>query len=547
MTQTTPALRILVVDDNRGDRGLIIRELQRAFPHLQAEEILDANGLAQALDNSKFDLVVTDYQLRWTTGTEVLRAIKRRYPDCPVIMFTGTGNEEVAVEAMKAGLDDYVLKEPNRFIRLPAAVQVALERAANQRRAAQIEIQFRKLLDRLTVAVFRVNAAGELLECNPVFLRLLGVRTLEQAQATSSLDLQQIYNRAAEQPLKAQYWEMELRRSDGTVIWVLLSVTLSSNGEPLLDGILEDITARKQAELELRQLTDSLERRVQERTAQLETSNRELTLANQALEQFAYSVSHDLREPLRSIQGFGQLLLDSLHEQLNSEDQEALNQILESARQGDRLIQDLLSYSQLSRIEIPIQPINLSLLLTEILGQLQSEIHRQQAQIQVEEPLGEVMANRSVLFQVLTNLIGNAIKFVAPGQSPHVRIWSDVALTPSPAQSYQPYQVGQGNPAEQADQTAQVDQTEQGIQPDPQSTHRIRLWVEDNGIGIAQEYHQRIFDVFVRLHGSEIYPGTGIGLATVRRGVERLGGRVGVESQVGQGSRFWIELPQFRA
>lgn len=525
MTPTIPSLRLLVVDDSRGDRALIIRELQREFSQLQAQEILDAEAFTQALDSGTFELVITDYQLLWTTGTEILRAVKRRYPYCPVIMFTGTGNEEIAVEAMKAGLDDYVLKNPNRFIRLPAAVRVALERAVNQRRAIQLEIQFRKLLERLTIGVFRANVAGEILECNPVFLELLGAEVIEQVRATPILDLQQIYTRLLEQTLETQQWEMQLSRLDGTVIWVLLSVTFSSDDERLLDGLLEDITARKRAELELRQLTETLEGRVRERTAQLESSNRQLRSANQDLEQFAYSVSHDLREPLRSIQGFSQILLDNLNEQLSSDNQDFLERILESAQQADRLIQDLLSYSQLNQIEIPLQPINLSLLITEILNQLQPEIQRQQAQIQVAEPLGEVLGNRTVLTQVLTNLLSNAIKFVKPQEQPQIYVRSEEIEAPSTAAPIEA-------------------ESEPALDLPPQN---IRLWVEDNGIGIAQEYHQRIFDVFVRLHGSEVYPGTGIGLATVRRGIERLGGQFGVESRMGQGSQFWIELPRFQA
>jgi len=122
-------LRILLVDDNPDDRVLVMRELQREFPNVQAEQIIEAKGFAQALGRGDFDLVITDYQLRWTDGLVVLRAVKARWPDSPVIMFTATGGEEIAVEAMKSGLEDYVLKSPKHFVRLPAAARSALERA----------------------------------------------------------------------------------------------------------------------------------------------------------------------------------------------------------------------------------------------------------------------------------------------------------------------------------------------------------------------------------------------------------------------------------
>jgi len=128
-------LHILLVDDNPEDRALFIRELRRDFPNLQINQITDAKHFARALESDKGDLVITDYQLRWSDGLAVLRSIKARWPECPVIMFTGTGSEEVAVEAMKAGLDDYVLKGANQYARLPGAVQRAVERKKHLRAA----------------------------------------------------------------------------------------------------------------------------------------------------------------------------------------------------------------------------------------------------------------------------------------------------------------------------------------------------------------------------------------------------------------------------
>ncbi len=170
-------LRILLIDDNPSDRILAIRELQREFSDFQVKEINEAEGLAQAVAADQFNLVITDYQLRWTNGIEVLRTIKQHYPYCPVIMFTNSGSEEIAVEAMKSGLDDYVLKS-TRYMRLPAAVRAVLERVEVQRRAARLEIRFQNLLNDLNVGVFRFSLDGQLLESNPAFLRLLGVDSL---------------------------------------------------------------------------------------------------------------------------------------------------------------------------------------------------------------------------------------------------------------------------------------------------------------------------------------------------------------------------------
>ncbi|MDZ8187714.1 MAG: ATP-binding protein [Nostoc sp. ChiSLP02] len=507
----TQVLRILIIDDNPGDRALVIRELRREFPQLQAQEIREAASFARAVVADEFDLVITDYQLGWSTGLEVLHTIKQQYPNCPVIMFTNTGSEEIAVEAMKSGLDDYVLKLPNRYIRVATAVRFALERRQIKQRATLLEIRLQGLLNQLKLGIFRTYPNGNFIESNPAFLELLGLDSLSQASTTNLLNIPAYYSRLQQlPPPQHQEEEIQLQRADGRLIWLELSIALNTVEEQqVLDGLIEDITLRKQAEIEVQQLNLTLEERVTERTAELEIANRDLAqtnqllaMANQDLEAFTYSISHDLREPLRAIQGFGSILLENQNTQSDLQNQQNyLQRIIASAQQADRLVQDLLEYSHLSRTEVPLRAINLSLLMRQILKQLELELTQRQARVQIEEPLAEVMGNPTILIQVISNLLTNAIKFVAQGVQPELRIWT---------QKHNKF---------------------------------IRLWVQDNGIGIEERYQKRIFNVFERLHSYETYPGSGIGLAIVRKGVERMGGEVGVESQLGQGSRFWIDLP----
>jgi len=178
--------------------------------------------------------------------------------------------------------------------------------------------------------------------------------------------------------------------------------------------------------------------------------------------------------------------------------------IVAAAAQMDRLIRDLLAYSRLSRDELRMQPLKLDDVVRDAVATLAAEIQQRGASVSVAPSLGVVVANPQALAHIVTNLLSNAIKFVAPNVSPRVRLWSEAR---------------------------------DGMQ---------RLWVEDNGIGIDPAYQANIFRVFERLHASEAYPGTGIGLAIVRRGTERMGGRVGLESTLGQGTAFWIELPRGR-
>ena len=264
--------------------------------------------------------------------------------------------------------------------------------------------------------------------------------------------------------------------------------------------------ARQQAN-QLVAINQNLEREIAERKrAEAEIKRRadELEAANKELEAFSYSVSHDLRTPLRAMQGFAQALNEDFADRLGPVAQDYTQRIVAAACRMDSLIQDLLAYSRLSRAQMLLQPLDLRSIMAQIQAQTEGEFREREAVVEaaIPEAFPHVMAHATTLVQVVTNLLTNAVKFVASGVRPHVRVWAE-------------------------------ERGEWG-----------RLWVEDNGIGIAPEHHDRIFRVFERLHGSEMYPGTGIGLAIVAKGTERMGGRAGVESTPGKGSKFWIELPK---
>lgn len=252
----------------------------------------------------------------------------------------------------------------------------------------------------------------------------------------------------------------------------------------------------------------------------LEQRLKSLIEVNRELETFSYSISHDLRAPLRSMSGFAQALMDAEEGKLGAEGLDYARRIASSAKRMDALLQDLLEYSRVARVSIPPESVDLDVVVAEIISLRERDVREKQACIEVKSSLGVVRAHLPTVQQILANLIDNALKFVEPGKAPHLHIWTEEPKT---------------GPAT-------------GANGDNSSGRPFRrIWIEDNGIGIAREYHKKIFGLFERLHPSGLFPGTGLGLAIVRKAAQRMGGRVGLESEPGQGSRFWIELPSASA
>ena len=256
-------------------------------------------------------------------------------------------------------------------------------------------------------------------------------------------------------------------------------------------------SALESSERDVRRLAAGLEREVDARTRELRAVNREL-------EAFTYTVSHDLRAPLRALQGFALALDEDYGARLDATGREYTAFIGNAARQMDQLIQDLLAFSRLGRTEVQLAPLDLRAAVGDARAQVAADLEGAGATVVVDPSLereATVCGDRRLTTQAIANLLTNAAKFVAPGTRP--RIVLSVESLPG----------------------------------------RTRLVVEDNGIGIAPEHRERVFQVFERLHSAEEYPGTGIGLAIVRRAAERMGGTAGLEGAPSGGSRVWMEWP----
>lgn len=286
------------------------------------------------------------------------------------------------------------------------------------------------------------------------------------------------------------------RTRDGRVITVeTFSRPLTHEERPARLEVLHDLTERIAAEAEIRELNRNLETRVAERTAELESANRELAA-------FGYSVSHDLRAPLRAIKGFGEIIAGRHRASLPEEARRYFDNIVEASGHMERLIDDLLAYARLGRSALTIAPVDLGKLCGEVVAALRDRIQAAEATVHLPEEWPALRTDRTRLSQILLNLLSNAVKYQRPDAPPEIYI----AAT----------REGDG----------------------------ILLTVTDNGIGIAPAYHEKIFEVFQRLHAQEDIRGTGIGLAIVKRSVELLRGRVWVSSAPGEGARFYVWLPE---
>jgi PAS domain S-box-containing protein len=347
------------------------------------------------------------------------------------------------------------------------------------------EMPYRILVEEMNQGALLVIPDGTIVYANTRFAALAKT-PLEQVISSSWIQyFPSEQNPKLEPSLRARtaLWPLEewnLKAADGSFCPVHISLrTMKGQGVEGFSVIITDLTERKQCEDVLRTASD------------------ELLEKNGALEAFSYSVSHDMRAPLRTMQGMVRVLLEDYGAKLEAEPRSYLERIESAATRLDSLIHDVLAYSKLTREQNEIATFDLDKMLKEM---IETYPNLREAKIEMVSSSARVRGHEMPLGRCVSNLLGNALKFIPTGRVPRVKVWTE------------------------------------------QNNGRLRLWVEDNGIGILPEDRERIFDVFCRINSHEDYEGTGLGLSMVRKAVEKMGGQVGVESEFGQGSRFWIEL-----
>ncbi|HVV73753.1 MAG TPA: ATP-binding protein, partial [Verrucomicrobiae bacterium] len=462
------------------------------------------------LERFRPSVILSDHGLPAFDGFSALSIAQKKAPDVPFIFVTGSLGEEMTIQALKSGATDFVLK--HRLSTLSAAVHRALRQAdfRQQRRKAEealltSEERYRTLVELSPDALFVqiderivfINSAGVKLfgAANPE--QLIGKHTRELVHKDYLKAVQQRRRQMREQGKPLPFLEQRWVRLDGTPVDVeVAAAPLIFAGKSAAQVIAHDITERKRTEQEIRRLNADLERRVRNRTAELE-------LANKELEAFSYSVSHDLRAPLRHIEGFVEILTNSCGA-LDAESRGHLQTITSSARKMGRLIDDLLTFSRTARAELTKGPVRLGPMVHSIIRELQGQSERRQVDWVVHE-LPAVEADSALLHQVLVNLLGNALKYTSTRD--RARIEVGASSTP---------------------------------------TEDVVL-VRDNGVGFDMRYAHKLFGVFQRLHRASDFEGTGIGLANVRRIIHRHGGRTWAEGELDQGATFYFSLPKIQS
>ena len=415
---------------------------------------------------------------------------------------------------MKSGLDDYVIKSPQHFVRLCQAVRSVWQQHQTKAKANQLEQRLQALLNQLDVGIFRADHNGQLVDANAATLAMLGVQSLAAARAALAAQLV-----AIGRPANTSYTsEIELCRANAQQsLWLKVIATPSEvDGKIITDGLIEDITAQKQAEQSLGQLNQTLETQIQQRTEQLERTNEELEL-------FAYSVSHDLRTPIRQVDGFVGLLTEALNPSTNGVEaaqqvDHYLTVLSNLAKQANMMIDALLAYSRTGRVEMVYQSVDMAGLVAQLVEQVaDSELERQ---IRWEIlALPTVACDRTLISTVWQNLIDNAVKFTKNCTDAHIQIGS----------------------------TTRTIQLTNAASQQEALTEEIVFYIKDNGVGFDPKQLERMFGMFQQAHGPEIEIGMGIGLASVKRIVTRHQGSVWAESGDLAGATFYFSLPRVPA
>lgn len=486
----TEAPRILLVDDNADDRALTSLLLRQEFGELAIDEAADAIAFAEFMASGGFAVAVASHGLGWGDGCQVLEALRRRYADCLLFLICAPDEEVTAHRVSELRLAGCLKKSSGGFLALAKAIRQALERAGDADNGAAHEASCRRLVQNLPVGVFSLSEDGVLSGGNRASGRLLGLAPGAQVAGQRIQDLftgesfARRWSSLVEQGEPVDGWDVGIRIHGGDARRVRLHIRPAVGTIANVAGFygcVQDLSPSPNADVELSHHAQGLAR------------------SNEALDQLAYVVSHDLQEPLQLMARHARVLADRYRFRLEAEAESSLEHLLSNADRMQVMIDGIMDYLRVGSGQTS-DAVNFGAVVDEAVASLAAHVEETGARIK-HNLLPILTADRFQMVHLFQNLIGNAIKFCGR-PSPRIAV---------------------------------------------AAVERDADWqfsVKDNGIGIDPRHQQRIFEVFHRLHTSEEYPGTGIGLAMCRRIVEGHGGRIWVNSTPGNGSTFCLTIPK---
>ena len=486
---------IILAHCDREERFLFVNRAYAARLHLTPEQII-GRTMADVIGNEARS-VLAPYIKRVLAGERVEFEIEIPYRDIGRRFMRVTYAPDLEADG---GVSGWL-----------AAISDVTDRRLMEDALRDSEERFRMLADNIAQIAWTADANNRLDWYNQRFYEFSGF-TREQALAGEGVKLNhpdhlaRVREKFERQFAAGEAWEdvFPLRNREGEYRWFLSRAIPIRNAAGTVVrwfGTNTDVTELRAAEDALRRAQDQLQAHAVDLENTVAERTQSLRAAIAQMEEFSYSVSHDLRAPLRAMNAYAEALIEDYGERLDDTANDYLRRIQRSSQRMQNLTRDVLTYSRVAQTEVDLTTVNLENVLRDLIEQY-SELQPPKTDLVITEPLHSVRGNESWLGQCLANLLTNAAKFVDPGVQPRIHVWSE--------------RVGQ----------------------------HVRVWVEDNGVGIPAEHHARLFQVFERVPTPREYEGTGIGLAIVRKATEKMNGCCGFESNAPGGSRFWIELPK---
>ncbi len=490
-------LRVLVVEDTPQDMALINHELRKTGLRFRSRRVESREAFLHELAYHSPDIILSDHGVPGFDGFAALAEARNRCPDAPFIFVTGAPRDEAVRQTLHSGADDYVLKSHLNL--LGPAVERALREASTRANRSQLEAallnaeeQLRLLTDELKEhATFMLDVSGRIASWNPGAEEMLGYEPNEILDR----DFAEIFAPGSEvQPKELLATASGEKRAGST-----LSLT-HRNGNPL--RLNATVIALRSPSKNLRGFFCVLHdanrapsEPPKEHVARLEAASREM-------EKFTHAVALDLQLPLRDIETCSELLMKSAGGQLDQKKHNYLETIQQAAHRMSRLVDDLSKFSRIGQTQMYHLSLNLKDVANEVIHDMRTEIEGRDVEFVITE-LPEVVGDSVMLWQAMTNLISNALKFTRPKEHPRIEVGA-------------------------------LENEREHI-----------IFVRDNGVGFDSQSADRLFGVFQRLHSHE-FEGTGVGLANVRRIIERHGGRVWAEGETDEGATFYFTLPKHR-